>query len=596
MLPINGLNCPIFRKETLIMANYKNQKGNRSSKSKRDFKTEGKKRNGSAGNYKANSGSQYGFNKFYRDLFNDSGDLGKSSNSFPFANVAGFPVNFKFESVTNLANTTSIQLPSIMVLRSVITPGYSADNSSALNVAGNKLFAEMRRYNTSVEVYDAVDVIQYILACDTAFAVHSYFASAYALLHNMDWSNRFIPRALCEARGFDYDDLAINQTKLRNILNTFRLQIGSLNVPNAFAFMDYHAKMYANVYKDADNFRAQMYSVIPEIYYQFVEGAANDEPGKLKPMPFPTVEGKRKMTVADIETVLNNIITPLMTSGSISLISGDMLKLTDFSMLQLEEVTDATVASPVYDEEFLRDLKNATVYLNAQPVDSTGIQHSTYDPTTRCYYIEQTPDVGGVKFQPIIKGLSIANDIIIDIAADLPSAEDFYLATRHTTLGTNAKKVSFTDPKTNKKFDYSIANPEIMGFDYYVGADVYSFDVTRNSAKRLDIGTLSYGVNDHSSGGIAGITTDFVIDVDMDTQKIDSVIIKQLLTKVITLSKFSAVPRINVIRRFNDETTPGQFDFIDVVNDIYNIAAIDSERLVDSANMTYLTAYSLTRK
>lgn len=568
--------------------NYRNSRNGKGSNTSRGSKP--------SGDIKQSSNNTSSFNKFYRDLYTDSGDLGKSSNSFPFANVAGFPVYFKSESIDNDPNVSEIQLPSIMVLRSVLTPGYSADNSSALNVAGNKLFAEMRRYNTSVEVYDAVDVIQYILACDTAFAIHSYFASAYALLHNMEWSNRFIPRALCEARGFDYDNLAVNQTKLRNILNTFRLQMGSLNIPNAFAFMEYHARMYSNVYKDADNFRAQLYSVIPEIYYQFVEGETMDEPGKLKPMKFPTDDTGRKLTVDDIETVLNNIITPLMTSGSISLISGDMLKLTDFNMLQMDEVTDATVSSPVYDIEFLRDLKNATIYINAAPNDHTGVKHSTYDPDTKCYYIEQTEDVGGVKYQPIIKGVSMSSDIIIDIDSDLPDPEEFYLATRHTTLATKSVTVTETDAVTSIEHSYAIANPEIMGFDYYVGARIYVFDISKNSARRLELGSYTVGVNDKSKTGVEDITTDFIIDVNEGDATINADKVKTILKKLLTLSKFSAVPRINVIIRTNSTTKPSKFAFMDVVNDVFNIAAVNSARMIDSAGMTYLTAYSLTRK
>lgn len=559
-------------------------------------------KNNSKGSSNASS-----FNKFYHDMFNNAGDLGKSSNSFPFANVAGFPIHFNSNALSmdngNL-DASEIQLPSLMVLESILTPGYSGDNGSALNVAANKLFAEMRRYNTSVEVYDAVDVMEYILACDMAFAIHSYFASAYALLNNVEWSNRFIPRALCEARGFDYDDLAIHQTELRNALNTFRVQMGAMNIPNAFAFMNYHATMYANVYKDADNFRAQLYSVIPHIYYVFQEGANGDEPGKLVPKAFPTKvthpgeKAVRRLTVSDIDNILKAIVTPITTSGSFSLISGDMLKLTDFTMLSLDEVTETTVATPVYDPEFLQDLKNATIYINSATRPAWNIPTSDYDAETGCYCIQQTPDVGGIRFQPAIRGLSISADKIVDIDADLPTPEEFYIATRHITSGVKAYITNTTDAETGNKYSFAVANPVIMGFDYYVKGTIYMFNVAENTATETDWNTVAPGINDAGTMKVTAsdITTDFVIDVDdgVDTH-VSQKVLREVMDKLTAMSKFSVVPRTYLfIRKISKGTSI--VEFVNILNDVYNIAAVDPMKLLDTTTTTYLTAYSLVRK
>lgn len=600
MSNFNG-NEPDSKKVVEAIANNKKTSNSRNRKNGGKFRKEAKGVSAKGSSYSG------GFNKFYHDMFNNAGDLGKSSNSFPFANVAGFPIWYNSNAIhtdSGLQNGSKIHLPSLMVLESVLTPGYSGDNSSALNVAANKLFAEMRRYNTSVEVYDSVDVMEYILACDMAFAIHSYFASAYALLNNMEWSNRFIPRALCEARGFDYDDLAIHQTELRNALNTFRVQMGALNIPNAFAFMNYHAQMYSNVYKDADNFRAQLYSVIPHVYYVFQEGATGDEPGKLVPKAFPIVDenipgqkARRKLRVSDIDRILKEIVTPLTTSGSFSLISGDMLKLTDFSMLSVDEVTESTVATPVYDPEFLRDLKNATIYMNTAVQPEWKIPTSTYDAETNCYCIEQTPDVGGIRFQPAIKGLSVASDVIIDIESDLPSPEDFYVATRHTTLGTKPFIATETG-SDGTKYTYAVTNPEVMGFDYYVSGTVYSFKVSGNTATELNLGTKAPGINDDAKlvSSATNITTDFVIDTatTADTH-VSQEAMNKCLKKITTLSKFSAIPRMNLFVRQVSKNR-SFCDFIDILNDVYNISAIAPTKLLDSTSMTYYTAYSLVRK
>lgn len=554
------------------------------------------------GSTKTSSTSGNSFNKFYHDLFNSAGDYGKSSNSFPFANIAGAPLQFQSNRVEGQFHYDTIQLPSIMVLESIITPGFSDSNGSPLNVAANKLFAEMRRYNTSVETYDAVDVMQYILACDTAFAIHSYFASAYMLLHNMDWSNKFIPIALCESRGFDYEDISVHQTEFRDILNNFRIKMGSLNIPNAFPFMAYHARLFSNVYKDADNFRAQLYSVIPHIYYVFQEGEAGNEPGKLVPKAFPTVDEEgntgnkvRRLTVADMKAILDSIVTPLMTS-SLSLISGDMLKLTDYTMLQLDEVTENSVSTPIYDPEFLRDLKNATVYANTKAPEHVTVSTSTYDETTGCYYIEQTSDVGGIKFAPLIKGITCGGEVIIDIDADLPSPEEFYVATRHTTLGSNTIKTFDTDPKDNYRYVYSVCNPDIMGFDYYVRANIYNWDPVHNSAKLTSLGTVAPGVNDLVSKTI-GFTTDFVIDLKVSSgAPIASASVEQILYKLATLSKFSVIPRCNLIIRKVRVGSDSNIEYLNVMNDVYNIAAVPPMKLRDATEMTYLAAYSLDKK
>lgn len=185
-----------------------------------------------------------------------------ASANIPFSTVAGIRQDLSWTAAKG-----SELLPSIMVLDVTPIPGFSDSNGSPLNIAARTLFAQMRKYNTSTNVYDAVDVMQYVLAMDSAYMLYSHLCRIYGILHNVNWANRFIPKALVESLGFDYTDLTVNAPLLNAVINKFGDRLQALPVADAFSFLRYHFSLFNEVYKDAEDDKAQLYVLNPKCFY-----------------------------------------------------------------------------------------------------------------------------------------------------------------------------------------------------------------------------------------------------------------------------------------------------------------------------------------
>lgn len=303
-----------------------------------------------------------------------------ASANIPFSTVAGMRQDLSWS-----ATKGSELLPSIMVLDVTPIPGFSDSNGSPLNIASRTLFAQMRKYNTSTNVYDAVDVMQYVLAMDSAYTLYSHLCRIYGILHNVNWANRFIPKALVESLGFDYTDLTVNAPLLNAVINKFGDRLQALPVADAFSFLKYHFSLFNEVYKDAEDDKAQLYVMNPKCFYFYVEGASGSEAGKLVPKKLR--KSNLLITVADIDDFCTQLLEKLTTSGSIADIAGDMLKLLqNYKMFALPVLSQDYSISPVYSEAFLEMLHNSRVVsiVDAHQFDETKNNPlSTFDSETQ---------------------------------------------------------------------------------------------------------------------------------------------------------------------------------------------------------------------
>lgn len=511
-----------------------------------------------------------------------------ASANIPFSTVAGVrqDVNWSAASGTE-------QLPSIMVLDVTPIPGFSDSNGSPLNIAARTLFAQMRKYNTSTNVYDAVDVMQYVLAMDSAYMLYSHLCRIYGLLNNVNWANRFIPKALVESLGFDYDDLTINKPLLNAIINKFGDRLQALPVADAFSFLKYHFTLFNEVYKDAEDDKAQLYVMNPKCFYLYSEGNPGAEAGKLIP-------AKLRMTtdlidVAVIDAFCTNMLEKLTTSGSIADIAGDMLKLLqNYKMFALPVLSQDYVISPVYSEEFLELLHNSRIVsiVDAHKYDATKDNPlSTFDPDTETYYIEQTKDVGGILCTPYIQGASIDGTIIIDTKKEMLTPEELMKYTRHINVVPSAEgqRVTDTFPSSGEDVEYetTVGPMRYVGLDYFCGMHLFNYDMQRDTAIEIEPPI------------IPGITTKgcFVSDFLVDGQTLGSgftfygMDLVTAMPFITTLLKFSSYPIIYSFGRDNWKTT----NFKGILNDLTNYSFQDNTILKEITETCLDSAYSLTK-
>lgn len=511
-----------------------------------------------------------------------------ASASIPFSTVAGIRQDLSWTAAKG-----SELLPSIMVLDVTPIPGFSDSNGSPLNIASRTLFAQMRKYNTSTNVYDAVDVMQYVLAMDSAYMLYSHLCRIYGILHNVNWANRFIPKALVESLGFDYTDLTVNAPLLNAVINKFGDRLQALPVADAFSFLKYHFSLFNEVYKDAEDDKAQLYVMNPKCFYVYEEGASGSEAGKLVPKKMR--QNTLLLKVKDIDAFCTNLLERLTTSGSIADIAGDMLKLLqNYKMFALPVLTQDYSISPVYSEAFLEMLRNSKVVsiVDAHKFDATKNRPlSTFDSQTETYYIEQTSDVGGILCTPYIQGASIDGTIIIDTKKETVTPEELMQYTRHINVVPAGEGVrvagKFTTSTGDTPCETIVGPMKYVGLDYFCGMHIFEYNAQKDSAIEIKppivpgVTSGSYFVSDLVIDGVTTGSGDLFYGMDLVTA----------MPFITSLLKFSSYPMIYTFNR--DEWKA--FSFKGILSDLTNYSFQENTILKEITETCLDSAYSLTK-
>lgn len=280
--------------------------------------------------------------------------ISKSVASISFNTATGAPIDLGLPA--NIGNDELMSIPGIMTLKYMPTPGISTSNNSAVNLAARAMYSYVRHANSGHSNYDAPDLMMYLLAMDSMYAFLSWARRLYGYLSFYTQYNRYVPRALIEANGVDYDDLMSDPARFRSSLNLLIQSAGALVIPGSLGFIKKHMWMASNCYLDDMSVKAQLYQFVPNGFWIYDEKSG---PGQLT---FKTLSDTHLMAIGEIISVGRDIINPLVQSEDINIMSGDILKAYGvdniFKVGLIEE--DYSVV-PSYNPAALNIIQNATI-------------------------------------------------------------------------------------------------------------------------------------------------------------------------------------------------------------------------------------------
>lgn len=285
-----------------------------------------------------------------------------------------------------------MSVPGVMSLIYLPTPGISKDRTSPVNLAARSVYSYIRHANSGHSNYDSPDLMMYLLAMDSLYAYLSWAKRIYGYLNLYSQYNRYVPRALIEANGVDFDSLIGDPAKFRTSLNLLIQAAGVLVVPNTMGIMKKHLWMTSNCYLDDMSVKAQLYQFVPEGYWIFDEKSG---PGQMTFMP--TWNSADRMTLEDIVRVGHNILDPLVGSEDINIMSGDILKAYgEAGIVRLTLIPEDYMVLPYYNPSALTMIQNATL-IDGQ-IDHTKYK-ITQDATTG-------PNGGAILYDPVVVSTS----------------------------------------------------------------------------------------------------------------------------------------------------------------------------------------------
>lgn len=339
---------------------------------------------------------------------------------------------FPTVTVTSSETKSSRTVPGVMNLYTGLLPGVSLNYQSPLNLAAQNIYSYVRYMNSGAKNYDPQDLMMYLLALDSAYACWNFYKRIYGLASSYSQSNWYLPKTLIETAGVDFDSVRSNLADFRMFLNVSAAKLTSFCTPATMPIFVRHSWMYSNVWADASNPKAQLYQFSPMYFYQYQENT-NPQGGVLKPIPFCTFDYENmlyrshgrvsQMSVEQMKRYLNALIDSLSLSEDIGVMSGDILKAYGQDKLfKLSSVEPEYVVTPVYNEEVLGQIHNATIVAS----------HYKADDISSCV-VTQNVSAGTIVCNPVFEGDRMeVNAVLVNSQKTSVSPQDTMVNTRLT--------------------------------------------------------------------------------------------------------------------------------------------------------------------
>lgn len=287
--------------------------------------------------------------------------LVKDVASFPYGWPLGTRLNFG-ERGSVYAN--KMALPGIMTIHWAPSVGWSEDANSPVNVAARNIYSYVRHANSGHSNYDAPDLMLYMLGMDSAYSMIQMAKRVYGVINTASFTNRYFPKAMVEALGFDYDDLVTHLSDFRAYINQCVLKVGSMCVPATMSYFRKHMWMNEHIFADHNSSKSQVYAFVMDLAFRFRLGA--DGAGELYATTLSHSEiltvNRKLIKFSDYQYRMNNIMNSILEQEDFNIMSGDILKAYGpENVIKLASIDEGYTVLPHYDEVALDQIQNSTL-------------------------------------------------------------------------------------------------------------------------------------------------------------------------------------------------------------------------------------------
>lgn len=372
------------------------------------------------------------------------------------------------------ANASATSVAGVMNLLTAITPGLSTDYTSPINLAAQNIYSFVRYENSGAKNYEPADLMFYLLSLDSGYAMWNFLKRAYGIARSYNQKNWYYPRVFIESQGIDFDDLMANLSDFRLYLNTMASRLMSFCVPAVMPLFVRHSWMFSNIWKDADNDKAQCYQFIPAYFFQYQE--VSTAAGSLQPIQWLSYTANNAnysnqvnptlKTFAQIKQYADGIINALSMSEDIGVMSGDILKAYGQDKLfKLSPVEADYVCTPTYAEDVLNQIHNAYVCTDAISELNILYQGS--------WQVTQNVDTQTIVFDPSVPGTGNGRPYVSSALINMPWND---VTPANTMVGTRLTALPGPRPNSTSYSKFKAMGSEVIvtagiSFNNYTGSN-----------------------------------------------------------------------------------------------------------------------------
>lgn len=284
--------------------------------------------------------------------------LMKDAANLSFATTAGLSFDLK-DAAGNINNVDAVDtMPGVMTMYTIPTFGPLEDWASPFNVAVRDMYTFIRHANSGHSNYDAANLGMYLMAYDSAATFYAWMVRLYGLTRTVLVQNAYTPRDLVTSAGGDYQSLITNLADFRGYINSYAVRLNAMRIPSKWHILERHMWQYTNVFADCPMNKASFYLFRPIALWQYTVG---NTPATTGLDPF-YMDGH--LTLEDIKYRGESLLNSILNDEDFNIMSGDILKAYGDSTFSLNLISEDYAVLPVYDQEVLMQIHNASVVLS----------------------------------------------------------------------------------------------------------------------------------------------------------------------------------------------------------------------------------------
>lgn len=248
---------------------------------KKEFKKEDEKREASKSNFKAGKSRNKRFIGKDKDVekvarrndaawYTKYGDLAENAGRVAFNHRNGEELFIDADD-SGFRPVEVVNQDPVLVINTILTPGVSDDNTSAINVMSGAMYKALnRKYRGSQSSHyqqSDVGIIEFGLI--DLFTSISEAERVYALLLKYQLNQKSMPKAMLVAMGIDYTSFEGRLADYRLSLNEMIMTAKGLCLVRGHTLLDHSIFLYSNLFKDKDTERANYFAYVKAGYWKF---------------------------------------------------------------------------------------------------------------------------------------------------------------------------------------------------------------------------------------------------------------------------------------------------------------------------------------
>lgn len=382
------------------------------------------------------------------DWYMPNSEIGQQIASVPFNKPAGSELRIQGCSDKNsydhsyiIKSECTSRLQSVMAIDYFATPGVSTDGISGINMAAAKIYAAIRSKNSGAKVYEAADVMMYILEMQDIYANLCMLFRILGSCNYFQTLDKNVPDTFGSAMRIEMSDVRANRAKYFAQVNTLIEKVNSFAVPANLKVFKRSAYINTNIFRDSNSKHGQYYVFNKVNYYRW--SAKTDIKGtELLCYTFNTAGPQSLQGL--IDTISQQVDTLFLDSDVLT-ISADILKAFDtVSLYKFKPLAIDFAIEPAYDEYILSQIHNMR-WIN---LDMDNITEANYNIKQEGQLIKYQPKFSSGTTSDISTVFPVyLTDAVFDSHSDDPNYEDVLEGTRlmySGTLSSDGKQFTIT--------------------------------------------------------------------------------------------------------------------------------------------------------